>query len=95
MLKPVLYNTAQHAFRHALGWLGVISGMSEVWGRRLVDNMYEIDHCTAFGLRSACGITPSSMLVCGDRQYGDSFLEASIEAVGRTGMFVVLWPVRQ
>ena len=32
--------------------------------------VYEIDHCIAFGLCSARGITPSSLLVCkGQRWY--------------------------
>ena len=41
--------------------------------------LYEIDHCTAFGPCSARGITPSSLLVCGEqisRQKGETAREA-------------------
>ena len=39
---------------------GKAKGMQ--WG------LYEVDHCTAFGPCSACGITPSSFLVCGEQK---------------------------
>ena len=43
--------------------------------------IYEIDHCTAFGPCSTRGITPSSLLVCGEqisRQRGETAREPKL-----------------
>ena len=43
--------------------------------------IYEIDHCTAFGPCSTRGITPSSVLVCGEqisRQRGETAREPKL-----------------
>ena len=43
--------------------------------------LYEIDDCTAFGPCSTCGITPSSLLVCGEqisRQRGETAREPKL-----------------
>ena len=43
--------------------------------------LYEVDHCTAFGPCSTRGITPSSLLVCGEqmsRQIGETAREPKL-----------------
>ena len=41
--------------------------MHESHRRWMAADVYEIDHCTAFGPCSARGITPSNLLLCGEQ----------------------------